>query len=268
MSLLSCSDNLYYNDFKLGLNAVQTQLTSPLCYIYTVSGALMTTARATYRQIRSQIIRLRIVLPLSLLTGFGIIVALYLIGGMWNIPLSTLTRDPAAILNTHIFYGILTFAGIICWAAAAATGLLVSLVIPRSLDTQAMRMFFLSEALLSLILLADDLLLLHERVLPQLGVPEQLVVMGYLLLLLLFLFYFRWQIIASDYILLLLALAGFAGSVVIDQIFEFSEAAIFIEDSMKFVGVLFWMTYFANYAIHFLRSHLQLTPVSIEVSHQ
>jgi hypothetical protein len=163
-------------------------------------------------------------------------------------PLSRLTRDPAAILRFPLYIGILSNIGIIFWSATVGICLLASLSLRRS-GNRGESLFFLCSGLLGLLLTLDDLFLLHEDLIPgTLGIAEKGYALGYGIVILGYLLIFWRSILASDYFVLLFSLAMFGFSIVIDTKLKATETTNFIEDGLKFLGILMWTLYFARSA--------------------
>src|SRR5690606_12405274 len=101
---------------------------------------------------------------------------------------------------------------------------------------------------ISVLLLLDDALMLHEMVFPQLlGIKEYVTYAVYLLMFAGFFVLFWQQIMKRDYLLLIAAFVGFAASIGFDAVFEMAEWVPYTEDAFKLVGILFWLVYFATF---------------------
>lgn len=201
--------------------------------------------------IRRQITRIRLALAMAALLGTVGVIGTYLISAIADIPLGDLTRDPAAISNTKFYYGLLTYVDIVGWAFTTAICLLGAILIGKASDYRKIRLFLMTGSVVNLILLADDTLMLHEFVFPELlGVPEFIVYGIYGLLVIGYLVYFLPQILQSEYLLLTVAGLFLGVSLGIDKVFQSSELITFIEDSAKLFGIIFWLTYFARYTIN------------------
>jgi drug/metabolite transporter (DMT)-like permease len=82
----------------------------------------------------------------------------------------------------------------------------------------------------------------HEVVFPQyFHVSENIVYLGYLLIIVAYLFFFIHEIyFDTNFTLLVAALLAFGSSVLIDLFWGFA----FAEDGAKFIGIIFWATYY------------------------
>jgi hypothetical protein len=99
----------------------------------------------------------------------------------------------------HTYYGIVFNLGVLVWwLAAAISGFTAIVLFARDGFSEDCR-FLASAALFTAILTLDDFLILHENVLPSLGVPQVVIVSVYAPAALAFLWRFRSTIMAADY---------------------------------------------------------------------
>ena len=194
----------------------------------------------------------------TLLIGFTLgllgILSVYVLSKIKEVPVSELTRDPSAVNDTPIYIGILSMFGLLLWAAAAAICLFSAVLTGRDARHRQAALFLFCSGLISLLLMLDDALLLHERVIPErLHIPEAGVFLSYVLIGLVYLMYFFRRILGSDYLLFLLALLFLGSSAAMDQFLPMSNLETFLEDSLKFTGIIFWLAYFAHTAARMLR---------------
>ena len=95
----------------------------------------------------------------------------------------------------------------------------------------------------------DDLFEFHETVFPRLGGTELLLLAAYALLVPAWLFVNRASFAPPARLLALGALAGFGGSVLLDQLFEgddplLTEADVWLPESLaKFIGIWLWAAF-------------------------
>lgn len=165
----------------------------------------------------------------------------------YNIPMAELTRDPVQLLNGRPYTGMLSNLGIIIWSAT--TGICLFVVILNSPYPQLKRerRFFLLAFILTMVLLLDDLFLLHDVILPEdLNISENYLYVVYGILSLVFIVYFRSDILQTPYMLLIAAVIFFGFSIGVDTIVKFLnlEHGFFLEDGSKFLGIISWGTYF------------------------
>jgi hypothetical protein len=184
----------------------------------------------------------------SLAFGF-LLVALKLAG----VVVSRLTVDTAQYLDAGIEIGLLSTAGIAMWAGAAAACALAALV----LGGRPPGRYLGWTAALLLLLMVDDLLMLHDRVVPDmLGIPEQVAYAVYAAVFAGWLIRFRAEILAGEVTLLAAGGAALGLSVVSDAL---GLNYVVFEDYFKLIGIAAVLAYSFREA----RSHLlpATTPV-------
>jgi hypothetical protein len=166
-----------------------------------------------------------------------------------DIPLEDLTRDIQIIANVPFYAGLLSTIGIMVWSAAAAVWLFVLALLRRVAPRHDLAPLALAAGALTLVLLVDDAFMLHETLLPEvLGVPELLVMGGYVALGLGFVL-FAWRRVArTSYLPALLAGLFLGLSFGIDLVLPSSSLETLIEDGLKFAGIVFWLAYAATVA--------------------
>jgi hypothetical protein len=187
--------------------------------------------------------------------GIGVVV--------WNqsrleVPVGTLTRDPAAILGGHLLTGVLSNLGIVLWSVSATVLLFATRSLNGIESATTLRALWLPGAL-SIMLAADDLFMLHESLSqPKYGIPELAIVGVYALGTLIYLVKsFPLILTQSNYPLLGLALVAFCASVYIDTWPEdWSEYHFLWEDGFKFAGIIFWTVYHSSFALSVVRGAL------------
>lgn len=195
-------------------------------------------------------LRRGIVGELAFVAGVG---ALSLGAVLWlrwlsGLPFGDLTRDPAGINETPVYVGFLSNIGILLWAAAAAVCLFaVRLLGPGSHPVA--RRFLLASGAFTLLLTADDLFLLHERVVPNLlGVSELASMAVYGLLGGAYLAFFLPVIRRTRKVLLVLAIVFFGLSIAVDLFHPPVPAYLLVEDGAKLVGIAAWLAYLTRAA--------------------
>lgn len=183
-----------------------------------------------------------------------------------GVTLSYFTRDISAIGNLPFFAGLVSQIGGLLWSAAVAVCLFTYFVLKKKdQNARASRQFLLHAAILTGILLLDDFFLFHEDIGPDfLHISEKAIVLAYLIFALVFLVSNFREILASEYLILILALGWFGISIFLDAAnldkyerygsFFSEQFQIFLEDGFKFVGVITWLVYFARYGYQKLRA--------------
>ena len=167
-------------------------------------------------------------------------------------------RDIVATGKLPFFAGFVSQIGAMLWCASLTVCLFSLLILHRRNGSLASsKRFLLHAAVLTGVLLLDDIFLFHEEVAPfYLHIPEKLVIAGYLLLGIVFVVLNRNEILSSEYLLFLLALALLGTSVLLDALpiddfglrYFFKQLEIFLEDGFKFAGITTWLIYFIRYA--------------------
>lgn len=179
-----------------------------------------------------------------MLIVFAVVFALHII---WDVPYRELMADPNALTDSPIYYGFLSQVGILLWSATATTCFIFAYMTVL-LKAEGERLyFFIFSGLLIFWLMLDDSFLIHEEILPGLGVPQKLVILIYVLVVLFYLNRFKKLILRhTPYLLLAISLFFFAVSVVVDLFFNFETPNIIdtvLEDGSKFIGIVLWLAY-------------------------
>lgn len=164
-----------------------------------------------------------------------------------------LATDPDDIADLPVYYGAMALFGFTVWGVAIG-GAAVGAVAHRGLPDPARvgRMLGLA-ALFSAYLALDDMYELHENGYPNLGIPQLLVIGGYMVVALGWLWASRAAVLASEFPILLLAFAGFGLSVLIDQGVFGDARGPFIEDVPKVLGLCLWALYLARTSVALVR---------------
>jgi hypothetical protein len=155
--------------------------------------------------------------------------------------------DPASVNRSSPLIGILSNLSIMGWAGATAICLLGAVVLRRDRRGQQWARFLFASGVLSALLMFDDAFLIHDYFFPKyLHIRAIYFYLGYIAIIISFLVYFSDKILATDYSLLLIAFPAFGLSIILDKIFLATSFETFVEDSFKFLGILFWLGYFAR----------------------
>ncbi len=192
------------------------------------------------------------------------LLALTLTSWLAGISISYFTRDPSAIMGAPFYIGLLSNLGILLWCSSAVICLFSFIIFRGVVKHTEFASFFLYSSVLTIILLFDDLFLIHESVFPHyLNIPEKVFYVSYLLALIVYLVRFKKTILKTEFLLLLLALNFFSLSIIIDlfqQTFHLlgPSLANLIEDFSKFLGILGWCTYFVRLCTKQVRSMIWL----------
>ena len=143
--------------------------------------------------------------------------------------------------------GAVSTLGIMLWVSTGAAALFAAFIFSR-MDRTEHAMFALHAGLLSVWLALDDAFLLHEVVLPRLGIPQIIVIAG-LGAATIFLLLAHTTLIRKAHVWLLgIALAMFATSLVVDQLITDASGGplIVLEDGSKLIGIVAWFLFFVT----------------------
>ncbi|MCK8516892.1 hypothetical protein M0534_11235 [Methylonatrum kenyense] len=190
----------------------------------------------------------------------GLLAGLLLLTLPLDVSLADLTRDPQDILDAPWHVGLLSNLGIGLWAAAAAICFFTAAVrdAPRNEPNRRVTRFLLLAACITSALMLDDLFQLHRQLLPGQPLTSRLLVVGLAVSMIgLWLWQYRRIIARTENLLLLIALAAFAASLLVDTSARLlapdlvaaaglhrGETLYFlVEDGAKFIGILFWLAY-------------------------
>ncbi|MGV2829685.1 hypothetical protein [Myxosarcina sp. GI1(2024)] len=180
-----------------------------------------------------------------------------------NLPVSSFTKDIASIADVNPFNGVISNLGILLWCAAASI-CLFSFAVLQNLKTnhasiqKKFRFFLLVSGSIGLIIMFDDLFLLHEEILPSLNISEKAVFLSYMIMICLYLLKFRKTILKTEWIVLCLGLLCFAASIIIDilvmsgKIIFFDK--FFFEDGLKLLAIASWFSYFVRLCFQILKN--------------
>jgi hypothetical protein len=174
------------------------------------------------------------------------IVLISLMSGYYQVSFRDLTADPNVIANQPFYIGLLSQLGLFFWSAAATLSFSFAFFSKRLVKDKVLTSFYIFSGVIVSLLMIDDCFMLHEDVLPGLGIPQKVVFLFYGVLVLIYLIKFREIILKTPFILLLFAFGGFSLSALIDLFFHFETSNIwdsFIEDGAKFTGIVFWVSY-------------------------
>ncbi|CAN5748066.1 hypothetical protein BH20ACT6_BH20ACT6_07840 [soil metagenome] len=144
-----------------------------------------------------------------------------------------LTRDPTAIAGVPWWTGAVSRLTNLGWAVAATANILAGRVAAPS-----RRLPLLLLGLLCGALAIDDTMLVHEAILPRIGVPEDLLLAAYALAGLALAWSWFWSTWRAEVTAAFVAgAAALAVSVAVDLV---SKELFLLEDGAKLIGVLAW----------------------------
>lgn len=174
-----------------------------------------------------------------------ILIALILIiSHLLEIPIEHFTADPAVTYNAHPLTGAISHIGVLIWCSAAVA-CIFSFVILRINTRRRDSWFLFWSGVVTAVLVIDDLFMFHEAIFPwYFHVPQKLVYVGYVLMITGYFYYFRNQILNSEYYILLTAVVFLGFSVVGDFVLPQEGIAYLVEDGFKLFGIATWFIYY------------------------
>ncbi len=180
--------------------------------------------------------------PLIIAWALGALVLLG-VGVQDSASVEELFLDPAHLTGTPWYTGLIANLGVLAWTVAvvsAAFGAWVSLKAGRATAVT----FLASGALVTALLLMDDLLQLHAVILPSTGMAKTAAQLMVVAPTPLWAWMHRAEISRTRWLLLLAAFGGFGLSLMADQLGGSGSTRLFIEDGAKLLGIFAWAQYF------------------------
>ncbi len=192
--------------------------------------------------------------PLALVWA-GTLAVLALAGLQNSVPAAELFLDPSALAGAHWYAGLLSNLGILAWTTAVVSALWGGWVAGRTGRAGASR-FLVDGALVTGVMLLDDLLRLHSGVLPRLfGVPKAAAMLMVVAPTIVWAVHFGSEVVRTRWLVLLSSLAALASSVTADQLINRgTTTGILIEDGAKLLGVVAFALYFVLTSVDITRS--------------
>ena len=199
----------------------------------------------------------RLLAPLAVAWLVSLLV-LAALGIQRSIPLEQLFLDPATVAGAPWYSGVMSSIGILGWTVAVVAGAGGAWVAHQTERPTAAE-FLGAGAIASAMLLADDLLLLHSNVIPQVTGAPELVAIGLVVApAAVWVGHWRREVLRTRWLILAAALLGSTGSVLVDSLWSSTRAtALLAEDGAKFLGIVAWATYFVTTAADITRSTIR-----------
>jgi len=193
----------------------------------------------------------RLILLLEI-AAFLIMMVIGFIGYYFQIPFQDLTANPLSKFNIPFYQGILQRIGLILWGFVLILPLLTYSVLGSSDNLGETRRFLLFSGVFFGYFLIDELLLIHNFILPKIINIRQLpVLIFYAAATLFFLLRFR-KILIKNYLWVIVIAISFLGlSMIIDilsyqKVIQF-EIRYFLDDGAKFLGIFSLFIYYFFY---------------------
>ena len=185
------------------------------------------------------------------------LVAIAFVGVFYHVPMASLTRDIAAIADIHPLTGVLSNLGVLLWCMAGSICAFAAMIV-RSVEPRKHYLFLLSSAFLLTYLMLDDFFQIHDELAGRyLGVNEKIIYALLGISVFSYFVYFRNIILKTNVIVFLLALIFLALSLMMDAILvpyflRLGDWEYFIEDGAKWLGIVFWCSYFVETSFQFV----------------
>lgn len=190
---------------------------------------------------------IRLLAWLTLPAGM-LLISLFLLVESFQIPFVALTRDAAIAYTRDAPYysgSISNFGGII-WSIGAAVSLFAAWMLRRMGPAHAqMSGFLLTYGVLTLVLLFDDLFMIHETITLLTGRSQKLTLLIQGLITGWLIVRYHRPILQSRWSILAVAMLFFSGSLLIDfDLIVLSDRFHHLfEDGSKFIGLVIWSGY-------------------------
>ena len=163
-------------------------------------------------------------------------------------PLGDFTMDPVTALEGPAYIGFVSSVGAVGWSVGCGACLIGAL----TLDGRA-RLAFAFGGLLTALLLADDLFLIHEAYIERVGLPMIAAPMIYAGLATAYFVGFRDFLRRHGIWFLPMAGAFLAASAGVDAALE-DDAPFVVEDGTKLLGIVTWTSFFVAATVAELRA--------------
>ncbi|TYP85257.1 hypothetical protein BD830_101216 [Maritimibacter alkaliphilus HTCC2654] len=158
------------------------------------------------------------------------------------------------------YFGVMSNIGVIYWIVGATAAACAAIVLRASGAPSRTVAFMTSAGLLTAALGLDDLLLLHERILPKLGIPQKAILLAYALAGVAYVAAFFRDIRSRDFSVLCLGILALVVSLGIDVVFsEQTDQMKIAEDIAKFFGIAGWTGFHWLRAIAEMRERARST---------
>lgn len=152
--------------------------------------------------------------------------------------MDVLTAARQAETCCHATFGFISQLGLFLWVSAASFALFAALILLILGADRRLTSFMVYGGFLSALLAMDDAFLLHESILPGLGIPQNFVLALYGFIGLVYAVVFRPLILRTEPFIFGAIGIAFAASLAIDVFIVIQTPAVAIlEDAFKFIGI-------------------------------
>lgn len=181
-----------------------------------------------------------VALSLGLLPLVAVVVASRVAG----ITVSDATRDAIDVTAAPVYVGFVSNLGMVVWVVAATSCLFAAALIARRHKLSSDTRFLVATGVLTSVAAADDLFLIHERVItPLAGESEGAYVVLWAGLLIAYAAVAGRSLLRYRSPLLVVVAALFLLSLSIDVFAPLTDMWTFLEDSAKYLGIVAWAVY-------------------------
>ncbi len=181
---------------------------------------------------------------IALAVGLVPILAVILASRVAEIRISDATRDAIDVLEAPVYVGFVSNLGIIVWTVAATACLFGGALLARKSADSPDVSFLIATGLLTAIAAADDAFLLHERLInPIAGSDGGAYAVFWAVLLIVYSAVAGRSLLHHRSFRIVVVAAFFLVSVCIDVFAPFTDSWTFVEDSAKYLGIVFWASY-------------------------
>ena len=169
--------------------------------------------------------------------------------------LDTLTAVERSGDCCHVYYGFVSNLGIYIWISTGVVCLFSALLLRDNPNApRTWWMFALFAGCFTGWLALDDAFLLHDKVMPYFGIPQDPVQWSYAVLAALYAAFAIRVLMHGDFALFLFACGCLGASVLIDQtVHSDSWVRVALEDGAKFLGICCWSGFHLSLLYNLLR---------------
>lgn len=193
-------------------------------------------------------------LVLALILSAIVLTPAILAMSFYDMSYSMQMRDPVVLLGGPLYTGWFSQLGCALWFVSVGFCFLSLQLISKDHPMPRMRSFLIYSLALTTFLGVDDMFLLHDEILPYLGIKENLIALGYFMAVVVYLLLYFKVILKTQYVVLGLAFFFLGLSLSLDRLPGqkiFTPGAwqsVLIEDGAKMIGIILWAIYFYSVA--------------------
>ncbi|MFH4965290.1 hypothetical protein V8G69_09835 [Gaetbulibacter sp. M235] len=186
-----------------------------------------------------------------------LLISVLIIGTKLSIPFEKFTGDPALNSNSNPFVGVISNLGVLLWCCTASICIFSGVFILNIYKKHAA--FLIFSGIFTAILMFDDLFMFHDYgiyLIIPFDFAQNIVLISYMIFSLFYIIRFYKTILLENYFILGTAFFFLGLSIFIDMLFESGGLEYFIEDGLKFLGIVSWMLFFNTTSYKYLKKSL------------